>query len=237
MTKAPKSLRVKAIPIPVGNKHEPVPHDLLPEHEATYGIIAPKGSGKTTLLCNLLSFYKGYFHTIIVFSPTVKNDDKWDWVKQQNFLAENKRLKKAMAEIEARKKRKGTNPVVGDPPKQFGEEFAEKTISGHHAPEKFDAKIPDEHFMSEYVESDLKEIVDDQNKVITYLKNNGFSKHVANRILFIFDDLVGSDLFSNARKNAFKMLNTNHRHLSASLWMISQGFNEIPKTVPLNTEH
>ncbi len=38
-----KRLTVKAIPVPVSNKHEPVPHDVLPEHEATYGIIAPKG--------------------------------------------------------------------------------------------------------------------------------------------------------------------------------------------------
>ncbi len=224
-----KQLTVKAIPVPLGNKHEPVPHDILPEHEATYGIIAPKGSGKTTLLCNLLQFYKGYFHTIIVFSPTVKNDDKWDWVKEQPLLSENKRLAKAMADIEARKKKRGTNPVVADPPKQF-EEMDERTINlKKHG--KFDARIPEDHFMADYVEEDLKTIVDEQNAVIEYLKRNGFSKHVANRTLFIFDDLVGSDLFSNARKNTFKMLNTNHRHLSASLWMISQAFTEIPKTV------
>lgn len=29
--------------------------------------------GKTTTIVNLLDFYKGYFHTILVFSPTVES--------------------------------------------------------------------------------------------------------------------------------------------------------------------
>jgi len=36
------------------------------------------------------------------------------------------------------------------------------------------------------------------------------------------DDLVGSKLFSGKRNNPFKMLNTNHRHYSASILMCSQ---------------
>jgi len=40
------------------------------------GLIAPKGAGKTTVICNLLEFYKGYFHTILVFSPTILSDEK-----------------------------------------------------------------------------------------------------------------------------------------------------------------
>lgn len=65
-------LVVSEIPIPLGSKHEPVPFDVLPSHEFSMGLIAPKGAGKTTLICNLLNYYKGYFHSIIVFSPTVK---------------------------------------------------------------------------------------------------------------------------------------------------------------------
>lgn len=70
---------VKAIPTPLGCEHPEPPHDVLAKHEFSMGIIAPKGSGKTTLICNMLGFYKGYFHTIYIFSPTLKNDEKWNW--------------------------------------------------------------------------------------------------------------------------------------------------------------
>ena len=53
-------------------------------------------------------------------------------------------------------------------------------------------------------------------------------------MLIIFDDLVGSSLFSNAKKNPFKILNSNHRHYSASLLMVTQAYKEIPKTVRTN---
>lgn len=72
-------LEVKAIPVPASSAHPPPPADALPKHEFSIGIIAPKGSGKTTVIANLLSFYRNYFHTIIVFSPTVASDEKWDW--------------------------------------------------------------------------------------------------------------------------------------------------------------
>lgn len=65
-------MKIKPVPIPVGAHHPNVPHNpILPQHEFTLGLIAPKGSGKTTLIANLLRFYKGYFHTIVVFSPTL----------------------------------------------------------------------------------------------------------------------------------------------------------------------
>lgn len=74
-------LTVKPVPVPQSAHHPPPPHggDVLPKHEFTIGIIAPKGSGKTTVIANLLKFYKGYFHTILIFSPTVASDEKWDW--------------------------------------------------------------------------------------------------------------------------------------------------------------
>jgi hypothetical protein len=50
----------------------------------------------------------------------------------------------------------------------------------------------------------------------------------------IFDDLVGSALFSNAKDNLFKGFNTRHRHFSASVLMVSQGYKEIPKTIRTN---
>jgi hypothetical protein len=221
------ALPVKPIPVPLSAQHDPSPHDVLPNHEFSMGLIAPKGAGKTTLICNLLNFYKGYFHSIIVFSPTVANDEKWDWVKRQPLLKENKPLKKWLRE---QKKKKMTNPVVELPTEHNGEfdELQENETS------KFDPHIPDDCFYSDYNEEDLKQILDQQQALVEHLKAHGKTKHLANRILFLFDDLVGSSLFSGARKNAFKMLNTNHRHFSSSLIMVSQAFKEIPKTVRTN---
>lgn len=88
--------------------------------------------------------------------------------------------------------------------------------------------------MADYNEEDLQKILDQQQLMVNTLKEYGYTKHVAHRILFLFDDLVGSSLFSGARKNPFKMLNVNHRHFSSSLIMVSQAFKEIPKTVRTN---
>ena len=67
-----KTLEVKEIPVPKIS-HPPPPNEALLKHEFTMGLIAPKGSGKTTILVNCLEFYRGYFHSIIIFSPTVHN--------------------------------------------------------------------------------------------------------------------------------------------------------------------
>lgn len=64
-------LEVKPIPVPKGYVHPPPKYEQLPTHEFTMGIIAPKGAGKTTMICNMLGFYKNYFHSILVFSPTI----------------------------------------------------------------------------------------------------------------------------------------------------------------------
>lgn len=73
-------LQIKQIPLPSGADHPNPPNDALPKHEFSMGFIAQKGAGKTTTLMNILHFYKGYFHSIIIFSPTIDNDEKWEWV-------------------------------------------------------------------------------------------------------------------------------------------------------------
>lgn len=220
-----KVLTVKPIPVPAQWKHPPPPNDALPRHEFTMGLIAPKGAGKTTVICNLLNFYKGYFHNILVFSPTVASDEKWDWVKQQKLLSQNKPL----IEFVNKKKKKEVNGIVEGAPDE--DEF--DGLVEPFNPD-FDGKIPEECFLSDYNEETLKEIMDEQMKVVTLLKKHKKSKHLANRILIIFDDLVGSSLFSAAKNNPFKKLNTTHRHYSCSMLMVSQGYKEIPKTVRTN---
>ena len=232
-----KPLKVKAVPVSLDATHPPSPHNILPAHEFTMGLIAPKGSGKTTLLINLLTYYRKYFHAIYIFSPTVKNDEKWDWVKQQDLVLENKPLKRWYKELKAKR---GDNPVVDEPAGGDSAEAADamdRNISGGKSSgpgERFDGRIPESNFMYEYDEGTLGAIMDDQQAVIDFLHEHGVTKHLGNRVLIIFDDLVGSALFSNARNNRFKRLNTNHRHGSFSIMMVSQAYKEIPKTIRSN---
>jgi hypothetical protein len=79
-------------------------------------------------------------------------------------------------------------------------------------PKYEDGIIPDDCFYSEYDEDTLADIMDQQMKMVKLLKSHGKSKHLAHRILIIFDDLVGSSLFSGKKENPFKRLNTNHRY-------------------------
>lgn len=218
-----RRLVVKAIPVPLGNVHPPPPNDVLLKHEFTMGLIAPKGSGKTTLIGNLLNFYKGYFHTIIVFSPTILSDDKWDWVKTQKLVTENLPLKNWIKKYQ--KKQKSDSVVT---PAPIADAF-EGLVNPKE--EKFDGRIPADHFFDSYTEDDLEKILGEQKQVIDLLQQFGESKFLANRMLIIFDDLVGSSLFSGKKENPFKMLNTRHRHFSCSMIMVTQAYKEIPKTV------
>jgi hypothetical protein len=216
-------LKIRAIPVQLSANHPAPPHDILPYHEFTAGLIAPKGSGKTTLICNLLEFYSGFFHTIIIFSPTLHSDDKWDYVRKQPLLAENSALENFINEID----RRSNNTIVAphrnlDNYIQSKEEIEESTFTGI---------IPDDCFLSEYDDTILQNIMTSQQNMIAFLEKNGKTKHLANRILFIFDDLVGSSLFSSKRKSPFKTLNTNHRHYSASLLQVTQAYKEMQKTV------
>jgi hypothetical protein len=95
----------------------------------------------------------------------------------------------------------------------------------------FSPRIPEHHFLPSYDEGTLLSIMRDQQALINLLKKFDKTKHLANRVLIIFDDLVGSSLFSGKKQNPFKMLNTNHRHYSTSLLMVTQAYKEIPKTV------
>ena len=61
------------------------------------------------------------------------------------------------------------------------------------------------------------------------------AKYYVDRDLWIFDDLVGSSLFSMRHQdNPFKTLNIRHRHFSASLILVTQAYKEIPKTIRTN---
>lgn len=226
-----RCVKIKPIEVPKGYKHPPAPNDAIPYHEFTMALIAPKGAGKTTVICNLLKFYAGYFHTILVFSPTVQSgtfpfitiDEKWDVIKESKLLLENKPLKKFLKELK-RKKRQQQQTVVQLPipePKQIPDEEEEV----------FSPYIEEEHFFDDYDDESFQRIMEEQLAMVHMLKRHKQPKYLANRILIIFDDLVGSPLFRGQKGSYFTGVNTRHRHYSASFIMVSQGYKEIPKTI------
>lgn len=221
-----KELIVKPVPVPNQYKHPNPPNDVLPIHEFTMGLIAPKGAGKTTTICNLLNFYRGYFHTILIFSPTIDSDEKWDWVKEQKLLVENKPLKKWIKEMA--KREDDDNKVVQ------GKKIDAALEGLVNREEEFSPIIPEEHYHSDYNDQVFESIMEEQMNLIRLLKKYKQPKYLANRILVVFDDLVGSSLFSGKRSAYFKGVNTRHRHYSASFLMVSQGYKEIPKTIRTN---
>ena len=221
-------LKVTEIPVPKSSQHEQPRYDVLPKHEFTLGLIAPKGCGKTTMIVNLLEFYKGYFHSILIFSPTVASDEKWDYVKDRRYLSQNKKLQDFVQKMKG-KSENSINEVV--PYRTAGNEF-DGLVNPYD--ESFDGKIPEECFFSEYTPHSLEKIANEQMTMVKLLKKYDKSKHLANRVLIIFDDLVGSALFGGERKNFFTGLNTRHRHYSFSMIMVSQGYKEIPKTIRTN---
>lgn len=67
-------LIVKPIPVPKGFIHPPPKNDILPSHEFTMGIIAPKGSGKVfsdLILDNCDCKPAGFLQGILPYHPGV----------------------------------------------------------------------------------------------------------------------------------------------------------------------
>ena len=142
------------------------------------------------------------------------------------MLAENKPLKDWIKRQEAQSKKEGDGIVDNPPVSHELEEAAEGP--------GFTGFIPEEHFFQDYDEDRFSGVMSEQLKMIRALKKHGQPKYLANRLLIIFDDLVGSDLFNGRRGSYFKGVNTRHRHYSASFLMVSQGYKEVPKTIRTN---
>lgn len=219
-----RPLEVVPIPVPKGSEHPPPPYGngLLPIHEFTMGLIAPKGKGKTTTIINLLEFYSGYFHQIFVLSPTIKSDVKWKYAMKLKCLAENKELKRW---INYEKQKEDRDKVVQPLP-------LDKKFEALISDEPFKPEIPEKNFFhgNEVVKA-VQRHLDDNKKIVDLLDEYGKLKTLADRILLICDDQVGSDLFVGPLKKYFVGANTRHRHHSASIIMVSQGYKEIPKTI------
>lgn len=221
----PKNLDVKEVPVDPRSKHDEPPHGegLMPVHEFTMGLIAPKGSGKTNTIIEMLRLYRGYFHNIYVFSPSVKTDEKWKHAKTMKLRVENKRLKAWVVKLN--EQHENNDPVQ---PLPGGKEF------DGLADTVFTEEIPEDCFYDVNDFKKFSEILEAKKKIIEGLYDHGQFKTLADRDLFIIDDAVGSPFFTGKRLDFFKNVNTRHRHYSASIVMASQGYKEIPKTVRTN---
>ena len=90
--------------------------------------------------------------------------------------------------------------------------------------DEFKANIPDKFFFhGNEVVGAVKKHLDNNKMVVDLLDEHGQLKTMADRILLICDDQVGSDLFVGPLKKYFVGANTRHRHHSASIIMVSQG--------------
>jgi hypothetical protein len=98
-------------------------------------------------------------------------------------------------------------------------------------------RMVSEHEMfEEYNEETLQSIMEQKDELVKKTKQQSHSKDglkwmtEVERSVFVFDDMVGSGLFSNKRQNAFKRLTVRRRHLFSSVIGVTQAYREIPKT-------
>ena len=218
-------LNIREIPVDARSKHKPPPlgGDLMPVHEFTMGVIAPKGSGKTNTIVDMLRIYAGYFHNVYVFSPSVKTDEKWRYAKKMKVRVENKELKAWV--VKMNEQHETEDPVQ---PLPGGKEF------DGLADTPFTEEIPEECFFDVNDFDEFTRLLEKKKKMIEALYDHDQFKTLADRDLFIIDDAVGSPFFTGKRLDFFKNVNTRHRHYSASFIMATQGYKEIPKTVRTN---
>jgi len=219
------SLKVQKIPVPPGSDHLPPPHGqgLLPTHEFTMGLIAAKGLGKTTTAINFIMMNRDYFHRILIISPSIRSDVKWKFLMKQELLVENKPLKDWCNR--ERMKAEEDKIVQNNPVGNFIGSILDK---------KFSKIIPPEDFIDECDPYEFMKIMEENRKIVTLLDEQDQLKTLADRILVILDDQVGSDFFVGPVKKLFVGFNTRHRHYSASVLMMAQAYKEVPKTIRTN---
>ena len=226
----PKTLNVVKIE-PKNMKGHPLVKYPLPRHEFSMLLVAPKGSGKTNLICNLiLNHYRKYFHRILVVSPTIENDAKWDIVKSTSgILLENKRLKAVMGD--------GYDPEsLKKLPKLVYKQYEAHKIYEEDETlkkPKFDGRIPLEDFMEKM--SEFLDVIAEQNELINWLKKEGHSeaKFIADRILVILDDQAGMFKGGNTNNPVVNYF-IRHRHPNTSVIVATQANKAVPKTIRTN---
>lgn len=217
------SLKIERIKTDPKLEPAPVPYpEIMPQHHFTMLIVASMGSGKTNLICNLIkNHYRGYFHKILIVSPTVGNDAKWDVMKQERgVLAENKPLKKALNDEMSEETGDRKIPkIVHD---------SDADISRQQQP-KFDSRMREEDFFSDM--SALPERMQEQNDTVALLRERGYgsrSQMMTNRVLVVLDDQAGK-FDGNTKNSPVTNFWFKYRHYNSSVIVVGQSCKAIPK--------
>jgi len=190
---------------------------LVPNHPFTMIINGSKSAGKSTLLLNMLTspkIYAGVFNRIVWFSPTAELDEKIHILTKTNIVLPNVPLAKAIL------KNKRNNKLLDqDDNNKVIEPYANVSIdlTGKLKP------LDDEDFVSDLELNDLVKIGNSQRKII-----KKYSKELADKILIVFDDLAGSNVWN---KPLIQKYFFNSRHLNISAIITSQSFNKISKSI------
>lgn len=93
--------------------------------------------------------------------------------------------------------------------------------------------ITEDQMFDDYNESTLSKLMDDIDHEVKACSDEDLTSCIP-RTLWVFDDMVGSGLFSNKRNYAFKRLTVRRRHFYSSLIGVTQAYKEIPKTTRTN---
>lgn len=217
---------------PKNQKHHPkVGHpEVMMQHEFSTLIVAPKGSGKTNLICNLImKHYKGYFHRIIVCSPTVDNDSKWSVVKKtKHLLSENKKKSTLLSDQPLPKK--NLQKVVHSPGISTPQDAEDS---------KFDGKLDESDIIMTLAEllvklADVSEEMEDiRGKLKAQDADEEDSKMYADRVLVIMDDQAGQ-FQGGVTRNPEVNFVLRHRHYGTSVIIVTQAYKAIPKSIRTN---
>jgi hypothetical protein len=176
----------------------------------------------------ILNHYKGYFHRILVASPTVDSDEKWDVVKKtKHLVVENKKLKAILGDgIDPKTKKNIPKIVFGS-----GEDIKREVKR------KFSGKLDEKDFVMHL--DDIMPELEKQKKMIYRLKHDlkqeEKAKFIADRILIVLDDQAG--LFKGGNfNNPITNFVLKHRHYNTSLIIVTQAYKAIPKTIRINCD-
>lgn len=165
-------------------------------------------------------FVLGFFNNVFIFSPTIESDPKFALLlRTRGVRSENiwlKRWLRKQKEKEDREKNRVLNKhcpyccdLLGRPFCACDSDDEDETIPGGQ--KKFDSRIPKENVYTSFSDAVIQKIQHNQREIVQYLEDHGRADEAPKRIdrvLLIFDDPVGSSLFSAAKESVFKTLNT-----------------------------
>ena len=170
-------------------------------------VVGARGLGKSTMLINMLlnkNMLSKRFHQIYIISPTAILDSKFDILRDSEITIPNKKLIALLKKLN--KKKDIFEPIPHN-----------EHIENSALPIEFKEEI-DLDF--------LKDIIEEQKYVVS-----SFGKQYADKILFIFDDMIGSKIFDS---RPFKQFIYRSRHYEISNIVLSQSYYAFPKTLRLN---